>query len=235
VLAGPVDPDRACELAEELFVFDTGGVGKLPVSAAPAPRPGQAAFINHDCSLVQFRLSYPALVDSDPESAVQQALLLALDDGFSSLLPRRLVEERGLLYRVSADIDAYADIALIEVDAACAPDKVGEAARTLAQVLAECQAGAVDGEALERVQGRWRAHVRYGADSAPTLAAWLGGTALFHEPLSVAQRLARLDNVTVEQVRHMAGRLLSTPPAVAAVGRMPVRARSTLERLSQGS
>jgi len=234
-VAGPVESTDVLSLAERRFESLAPSDG-APVVARPvdSPRFGTFGWVDHEASLTSLRWSYPGVLETDPDYPAQQALLLLLDDGFASRLPRALVEERGLLYRVAADLDAYADVSFFEIDAACGPERVAAAVRALASVLQSLCDDGPDPAELERVRRRWRAHIRYGLDAAPTLAAWLGGVTLFREAPAIEERLSLLDPLSVEDLKRVARRIVGQRPSVAAVGRLTTSARRALERAATG-
>jgi len=235
-VAGPVSPDELLPFVETVFeALPSVDAGPVTASTAPATYFGGLVHVEHEASLTQLRLCFPALIDGHPDHAAQQALLHALDDGFGSRLPARLIEQQGLLYRVRADLDDYADTALLELDAGCSPEKVGDAVDALRRLLEELREGGIDADELERSRSRWRAYIRYGVDSPATLAAWLGGTRIFRSPPSLEERLCALDDVSTDAVRRVAARMFTVAPSVAVVGRVTADARRRLEALVRGA
>ena len=71
---------------------------------------------------------------------------------------------------------------------------------------------------MTKLRRRYRRDVHSTLDDAPGMAGWFGGTRLFHEPLTVAEKLARIDAVTAEDIRRVARRVFRPETLVAAAG-----------------
>ena len=216
---GKVERAKVVEAAARAFE----GVRKGPATRERPP-PARAdgpwlRFVSHDESQTEFRLSFRAVPEHHPDFAALALLRGILDDGLSSRLPYEIVERRGLAYSVHASLDAYSDVGLFEIDAACAPERAGKVAEAILAVLAGVCERPVPKDELARAQRRFRMLLDFTHDSPADLAAWFGGTELFRPPESFEQRIAEIERQTPEDLLRVARRYFSARRlGVVAVG-----------------
>jgi len=178
----------------------------------------------------------PALADSDaagdPTGEVAAALF---GEGMSSPLMERIREQRGLVYYAACAADVGMAGAQFVIEASTAPQTLPEVLQETLKLLAE-QAAAVAPTELERARNqiavRWlRAH------ESPTRRLEESALAMFaHGRLpQPAERMARLQALQVEDLRAAYERMLSAPPALALVGRLPAGAVEQARGLLAGA
>jgi predicted Zn-dependent peptidase len=136
----------------------------------------------------------------------------------SSRLFQEVREKRGLAYSVFAFHWAFADVGMLGLYAGTGP----ESAATLVPVALAEMAGAASG-ATEREVERARAQLKAGllmgleqpSERADQHARYL---LTFGRPLDPAEIVARIDAVTVADVRRVGREMLSGTPTLAALG-----------------
>jgi predicted Zn-dependent peptidase len=147
------------------------------------------------------------------------ALSRVLDDGMSTRLHYQICDQKGLAYQVSGGIEPLHDAALLEVDAACAPEKLPALVSEALSLLGRFRTELVPAADLTKAKRRYRGDIEAGYDDLDGLSGWYGGTELFYKPRSHAERVKRFDAVTAEDIRRVARRvLLPRRLTVAAVG-----------------
>ncbi|MGI5178273.1 M16 family metallopeptidase [Dactylosporangium sp. CA-152071] len=147
------------------------------------------------------------------------ALNNVLGGGMSSRLFQQIREQRGLAYSVYSFTSQYSDAGLFGVYAGCAPGKVEEVlAITRDELTRVAEEGVTDAE-VERGKGMLKGAVVLGLEDTGSRMSRLGkGELLYDELLSVDEVLRRVDLVTPEMVRQVAGELLSRPMSLAVIG-----------------
>ncbi|MEV0561343.1 pitrilysin family protein [Dactylosporangium sp. NPDC050588] len=147
------------------------------------------------------------------------ALNNVLGGGMSSRLFQQIREQRGLAYSVYSFTSQYSDAGLFGVYAGCAPGKVEEVLAITRDELARvAEEGVTDAE-VERGKGMLKGAVVLGLEDTGSRMSRLGkGELLYDELLSVDEVLRRVDLVTPEMVRQVAGELLSRPMSLAVIG-----------------
>lgn len=223
--------DRACILSQVEEAFAGLPRGKVTREKAPARKEGPFFhFTHHDDSQTEFRLSFRTVPEQHPDFPALVLLRRVLDDGLSSRLPYEVIEKRGLAYSLHASLDAYHDVGLFEIDAACLPDNAAQVAQACFEVLGQlCEAPLPDDE-LERAKRRHRMLLEFSQDSPGDLAAWYGGTELFRQPEDFAERIRQAEAQTARTLQRVARRVFARAN-LGAVAVGPKRGAKALERV----
>ena len=233
-VAGPVRRERVVELAEKHFAaLSVGGSASEEAPAPPPPGPTVHLVDHEDSQQTELRLNFLAPPEHHEDFPALLVARRVLDDGLSSRLPFQVVEKRGLAYALHAGIDTFSDVGLFEVEAACAHAKVPRVLTAIAEVLGGLADRGPTEEELERAKQRHRMSLEFALDSVSELAGWFGGAELWRPAESFAERTARVDAVTVEDVRRVCTRVWSRQNLhLVLVGRGGGRAESRLRRLA---
>jgi len=142
-----------------------------------------------------------------------------LGGGMSSRLFQEIREKRGLAYSVYSYTSQYADTGLFGVYAGCAPGKADEVLAIAHDELAEVAAGGITDAEVARGKGMLKGSLVLGLEDTGSRMTRLGKGELLHdELLGVDELLARVDAVTPEEVREVAGTILSRPKSLAVIG-----------------
>ena len=143
----------------------------------------------------------------------------ALGGSTSSRLFQEVRERRGLAYSVFSFASHHADSGLVGVSVGCLPSKLDD---VLAVVRAELAKVAVDGitpEELARGKGQLRGGLVLGLEDSASRMSRLGKAELvYDELLTIDEVMARIDGVTLEEVREIAAELFTKPEILAIVG-----------------
>ena len=221
VAAGKVDHASMVALAESWF-------GDLADGTAPAPEEahftgGNRVGRSHgDQAHLALGFAGPAVLDEN----VYAARLFAdiAGGGASSRLFQQLREERGLAYSVWSSFQPWRDAGLTSVYAATARNQSAAAAQLVEAVLQETASEATERE-LARVKIQARASLLMWLESpwgqANYLARQLATYGRLFEPGEI---VARIDAVTLDQVRAAGAAMLDGPRARATIGFPAVRA-----------
>jgi predicted Zn-dependent peptidase len=216
-VAGPVR--RAAVLAQVRRAFAGLPPGRRQQPVPPPARVRGPSFrsVRSDSAQAEIQILFHALADRDPGSAALIVLLRVLDDGMSTRLHYRVCDQKGLAYHVGAALDPLYDTSLVEIDSACAPDKLPQLASEVMALLSDLRTTLVPEEELAKAKRRYAHDVEAGFDDLEGLCSWFGGTALFvPHPRSPAERYRRVAAVSAKQIRQVARRVLQ-PERMAAV------------------
>ena len=221
VAAGKVDHDRLVDMAEAML-------GSLPDGEIGAPE--QARFTggnrvgrgHGDQAHLALGFAAPALFDDLAYAARLFADIAG--GGASSRLFQQLREERGLAYSVWASFQPWRDCGLVSVYAATARTQSAPAAQLVEQVLADTATTATDRE-LARVKTQAKAALLMWLESPWGQANYLARqVATYGRLVEPSEIVARIDSVTLDQVRAAGAQMLSGPRARATIGFPAVRA-----------
>ncbi|MGH8882805.1 MAG: M16 family metallopeptidase, partial [Stackebrandtia sp.] len=142
-----------------------------------------------------------------------------LGGGMSSRLFYRVRESAGLAYSVFSYTAEFAETGLFAVYAGCAPDNTHRVLDMIREVLSEVAADGISQEELVRGKGMVKGALVLGLEDTGSRMNRLGrGELLFGNQLTVDEVLTRVDEVTCDDVRDLANRILSRPQALAVAG-----------------
>lgn len=221
-VAGPLPPDTVARQIEEHFGGAPGGA--VSTIAAPGPPRGPSIrFVRSASSQTTLRIGFRAPGSSDSLAPATEILLRILDDGNSTRLYRRLCDERGLVYDVSAGYEASDDAGLFDVACGAAHEESRTVLAEILDVLRRVRDGGPEASELEKAKARYRWSLAEMLDSPGAFADFLADATLRRQPLPLAERAARMDAVTRDSVSAAAGALLRPEKLSAVLVGVPSR------------
>jgi len=219
--AGKVDHDALVRLADETFGALPAGA---PLAQDDARYVGGAYLERRDLEQVHYVLGFEGVGYRSDDFYTLSVLSMLLGGGMSSRLFQEIRERRGLVYSLFSFSSAFCDVGLFGVYAGTGADGIAELVPVLCDELKRA-ADDVTAEEVDRARAQMRAGVRMGQESTGSRCEQLAQQLqVYGRPLPLAEVLEKLDTVTPAALREACGRLLETPPTVAAVGpieRMP--------------
>jgi predicted Zn-dependent peptidase len=139
--------------------------------------------------------------------------------GMSSRLFREVREERGLAYAIYGFKLAYADAGAWGVYVGTTPSQAHTALNVIRDELSKVVAEGITPEELERAKGSMRGGLALSLEDPNSRMVRLGRDELSGMPhLSVDERLAKLEAVTLEDVQSIATDLFTGERILGAVG-----------------
>ncbi len=218
--AGAVDHDALVKLASERF-------GAL--AATPGPTPPQGRYRGgdgremRDLQEAQILIGFPGRSYHSEDFHTAQVLSAALGGGMSSRLFQEVREKRGLCYSIFAFHWAFSDTGLFGIHAATGEEDVAELMPVILGEL-ERAAGDITEAEIARSRAQMRAGLLMTLESPAGRAGQLARQILLYgRPLSFDELVEKVDAVSAEGVRKLAGKLISEGrPTVAGIG--PVKA-----------
>ncbi|GAA2566978.1 M16 family metallopeptidase [Pseudonocardia hydrocarbonoxydans] len=223
--AGNLDHGVLVALVEEAFagaIARAGSAEPVPPRApgAAVSRPGPRLVLRgEDTEQAHVMLGVPGIARHDPRRSALGVLNTALGGGPSSRLFQQVREQRGLAYSVYSALSTYTDAGILAVYAGCAPDRLGEVATVVREVLADVAEHGLTPVEVARAQGNLRGGLVLGLEDTPSRMNRLGRAELDHgRQRGIAESLDRIAAVTPEQVAGVARDLLAAPLTAAVVG-----------------
>ncbi len=143
----------------------------------------------------------------------------ALGGGTSSRLFQEIRERRGLAYSVYSFTSHYADSGVVGVAVGCLPAKLDEVLATVRLELSRVAAHGITDDELVRGKGQLRGGLVLGLEDSASRMIRLGKAELVHdELLEIDEVMARIDAVTLDEVREVAAEVFSRKEILAVVG-----------------
>lgn len=219
--AGKVDHSAVLALAEQHFA-------ELPTGATnPPPKahftPG-ARRVRSRSGQAHLALAFEAPGVFADDMLAARLFADIVGGGASSRLFHELREERGLAYSVGASATAYADTGILSVYAATASAQAAAAVDLIEQLIRAAAGDASEAE-LNRARMQAKAGLLHASETSAGTMHILGGRTIIHgRPVPISETLARLDAVTLDDVRAAGSRIVAGPVARASIGVPAARA-----------
>ncbi len=213
--AGAIEHDALVTLAAERF-------GALPRTNGLVPEVaryhGGAWREEREIDQAHVSIAFDAVPHEDPDYYAVQVYATLLGGGMSSRLFQEVREKRGLAYSVFASAASYRDGGLFTVYAGTDPGQVAELVPVIAGEMLDATAKISD-EEVRRAAAQLKVGLLMSLESSAARIEQLGRQMLiFGHPLETEQVINAVDGVDAWAVKRVARRLLSKPPALAAVG-----------------
>ena len=219
--AGNLDHDRFAADVAEKFSSLAGGE---PLHELPAPEASARIGLRNKKALeqVQICLGVPAPPITDESRYVVSILNTVLGGGMSSRLFQTIREERGMVYSIFSDLSPYRDTGTLCVFAGTSVGKAIEVVDLILAELRNLKETPLGEEELTRAKDQMKGNILMGMESGNARMANLARQEMyFHQFFSVEEVIARIDEVTSEQVAEMAQRLFDPGRvAVTLLGRL---------------
>jgi predicted Zn-dependent peptidase len=168
---------------------------------------------------VNLVLGMQGLPRNDDRRFALGVLNTALGGGTSSRLFQEVRERRGLAYSVFSFASHHADSGVVGVSVGCLPAKLDEVLAVVRAELAKVAAEGISAEELARGKGQLRGGLVLGLEDSGSRMSRLGKAELVHdELLGIDEVLARIEAVTLEDVRTVAAEVFAQPEILAVVG-----------------
>jgi predicted Zn-dependent peptidase len=177
-------------------------------------------FLRKDTEQYHLCLGGRGMGRTDKRRFALRVLDNVLGGGASSRLFQEVRERRGLAYSVFSFSNLYASTGEVGLYVGTRPENLEQAIAVIAAELERFVVDPADTQELERSRENAKGRLVLSLESTSARMSRLGGSTLHGLPLlSVEELIARIDAVTVEDVRELAAELFRGPElSVAAVG-----------------
>jgi predicted Zn-dependent peptidase len=214
--AGAVDHGRLVALAEAAFA---------PFAGRPAPEPAPAGIyaggetrLTDDHEQMHLVLGFPGVDFTAGRNYPLQIFSGLLGGGISSRLFQEVREERGLAYAIDAFHWPFSDTGLFGIGAGCAPKQARELIEVSLACMERAARDATQAE-LDRARMQMKVGLLASLESPGGVVDHLARQMLAHGKVTPRATLAaRLDAVTLDEVRAAGMGLLKGPVTLALVG-----------------
>ena len=231
-VAGNIDHDKVVALVREHFgrhLVDgvdpqrpRGGTGRVP------GRP-TLALVNRDAEQTHMLLGVRTPGRNWDHRWALTVLNTALGGGLSSRLFQQIRESRGLAYSVYSTVDTFSDAGALSVYAACLPERFAEVSAVTADVLETVARDGITEDECRIAKGSLRGGLVLGTEDSASRMNRLGRSELnYGEHRGLAQSLAHIDEVTLDEVNAIARTLLTRQYGAAVLG--PHRSKRSLPK-----
>ncbi len=224
--AGGVNHDEIVAQATEIF----GAMKPKPATSfQPAAFKGAERREVKDLEQVHFAMAFDAPGYRHPDVYTAQVYAMTMGGGMSSRLFQKVREERGLCYSIFAQSGAYEDTGQITLYAGTSAEEIGELTQITMDELKRAADDMSDAE-VARARVQIKAGMLMGLESPSSRAERIARLlAIYGRVPDVDEAIARIDAVSVADVRRYAGDLAGADTALALYG--PVSTAPGLEEI----
>ncbi|MEI7892356.1 MAG: pitrilysin family protein [Myxococcales bacterium] len=217
--AGPIDPDKALELAAATFSSLPRGEGIVASAPPNTQKRPRLRIVENVSSQTELRICFRAIAEGAPERMALEMLMRAIDDGMSTRLYHRICDAKGLCYDVSAGFDGYEDDGVVDLAAGVQHARASMVAREILEMLTELAEKGPSEDELTKAKRRHAWDMTAMLDSAEEIGDFFATGLLFGREQWPAERMAQAAQVTAREVREVA-QLIVQPSRlnVVAVG-----------------
>lgn len=220
-VAGNVEHSQVLRLVRKALGNRLSGVDTpRPPRRGRARDTGGRKLVLHtdDTEQAHVMLGMRSLARHDERRFTLSVLNAALGGGMSSRLFQEIRERRGLAYQVYSSTATYADTGHLSVYAGCQPERLGEVAAVLREVLDDVARDGLTEREVARAKGQLRGGLVLGLEDTASRMSRIGKNELnFSRYLGVGDTVGRIDAVTTEDVCDLARTLLRRPAGVSTV------------------
>ena len=143
----------------------------------------------------------------------------ALGTGMSSRLFQEIREKRGLVYSVYSYHSQYTEAGVFSCYAGTTPGRAREVIALLRQELEDVAGGGLTQEEFDRAKGHVKGSMVLSLEDPGSRMSRIGKSEIAHgEILTVSQALKRVEDVTLDDARRVAKRVLSQPMTLTVLG-----------------
>ena len=227
--AGNLEHDRVVELVAEGFARSAAdshlafGADAVPAGpremTASAPGGTGTRLLNRKTEQAHLVLGMPGVARQDDRRWALGVLAAVLGGGMSSRLFQEVREKRGLAYSVYSYASQYADAGCFGVYAGCQPKRLREVLSLCREEIVNLAEEGITERELALGIGQLRGGMVLGLEDTGSRMSRIGKSELVYgEHLSVDTVIGLISGVTLDDVRQVAGGLLTATPAVAVIG-----------------
>ncbi len=215
--AGRLDHDTVVEGVARCLEDVEPGV--RPERQPPPPFAATTTVVRKPTEQAHLALGWRGLDQDDDDRYALAVLNQVAGGGMSSRLFQEIREERGLAYSVYSYSSLYSDAGAWAVYAGTSPAKVAEVLRLVDAEVDRLLESGVTADELAVAAGYLEGSLLLGLEDSGSRMARLGKSQISRgETLTVDEQVARIQAVTLDDVKRVIGRVLDAPRALAVVG-----------------
>lgn len=232
--AGNVEHDAIVALAESLKPATAGKPAGLTPQVPSAE--GSCEFAVKDTEQYHVCFGAPGINRADERRFAMAVLDSIFGGSSSSRLFREVRENRGLAYSVGSYSEQFTDTGIAAIYVGTREDNIEEACAIIGTELEKIRTEPVSDDELARAKEHVKGRLVLSGESSAARMSRIARSALHDLPiLTLDEMLARVDQVTVEDVSGLAAEIYGTAGlSTACVGRDEDRFKAAVAPVSEG-
>ena len=217
-VSGAFDRAKVCDRVSERFHSLADGKPGVPRGVSSRWPSSRIGFRYKPTEQAHLMLCYPTVSRVSERRFAVQLVNTLLGEGMSSRLFEHLRERRALAYDVGSFVSEYADCGVLSAYMACDPDDAKAATSAMRSEIGSL-VNTIEEAELEKAKHMLRGRIQLRLEDTFDVASWLAAQKLLFGNVRTAEHvIASIDNVTLDQVRHVARDFLAGTGYLSAVG-----------------
>jgi predicted Zn-dependent peptidase len=196
---------------ERGFAALPSGRARPPRVARVTQRRARIGWINNAGSQSTVRLAFPTPGEETRMARAVEMLLRVLDDGMSTRLHRRVCDELGLAYEISAGIELFRDVGVMDVASSVAHGSIVQLIREVLAIVADLALAGPTPAEVEKAQRRCVFDLAALDDDPHALADHYGAATLGNRRADIEARKRDVLALSADDLRR-AARVVFSPP-----------------------
>jgi len=215
--AGNLNHERLVDLARQYFE-DLRVNGTLGPDIPPVPHARLVFRDKKSLEQTHLYMGVPAYPFSHELRFACYALNTILGGGMSSRLFQNIREKQGLAYAVYSELSMYHDTGCMAIYAGTAVETAGQVIQSIVKELREIKENLVPAEELRRAKDNLKGSFMLGLESTSSRMSNLAQQELhFQRFFTLDEMIERIEGVTAEQIRDIAGEFFHSKNITLAV------------------
>ena len=209
-IAGNFNQQRAVSLVNKYFGKQKSrGVGRKFVKFNRRQSSPLAASVLKQTQQVQLALGFPAVSLKSPKVYPLTVLSTILGGSMSSRLFTEIREKRGLCYSIRTNLSLFEDTGTFLVQAGLDASHLEEALKAIKEELIKIAKDKISDTELKRAKEFIKGNLILRLEDSADLTVWLAEQQMLNGKIeTLEQKIAKLDKVTIREVKKLAQELI---------------------------
>lgn len=203
-ISGKVDAPKLRDVIRNQFGKVNTGQRTPPSQQNFVPNGAQYLHIHKPGSQTQLRLAFQTPGLLDPNYPAVEMLLRLIDDGMSTPLHRHIFENQALAYNVGAELEAYEDTGVFNIDAQASHENIHKILQEAVLILDNIKRGNFPKIDFQKAQNRTIWDLESLQDFPGALNAWYGEQETYRSAIHPFEAATRAKKLNAEQIVKMA-------------------------------
>ena len=210
-VCGALSHDQVCDQVGQKLAHLPQGGECLPSSVAEPPlTQPRLAHLTRETKQTYLMLGVPTVSMKHPDRSALKVIERVLGMGMGARLHWRLRNELGLVYGVATAAANYEDAGYLSAFTTCHPQKVSSVREAIVEELAALCRHGVTVEELSKAQANYAGTLARRFETNLSIASIAAIEGLLHRVEPFPDSIARIQAVTLDDVRRVAAHYLNT-------------------------
>jgi predicted Zn-dependent peptidase len=220
-VAGPVEPPRVAGLLEKHF-DGFGSATQTGRTAYPVDFAARSTHHHKDLEQEQIAIAWPGVDATHDDFPIQQVVIGILSGGMSGRLFTEVREKRGLVYWVSAWQETPRGAGMMFLGASTTPERCDQTYATLLREVDRLAEDITQNELDRAVTGLVAAKETRGDITRARCSELASDLFFFGRPIPAEEKVAKLEAVTIDDVRRYLAENSRSRLSVVTLGPRPL-------------